>query len=125
MHPVFPVVSVKIGTSLAFYDGAIFFAGAEKGSDYLFAIDARDGQQRWKFKVEGPCRSPIVADGVIYIGSFGNLYAVDAKTGTQKWFLKTKGAFEGKQVKSVASSPAVADATLYFVTDEGFVYAAK
>jgi outer membrane protein assembly factor BamB len=125
VQPVFPVVSVKIGTSLAFYDDTIFFAGAEKGSDYLFGIGSRDGQQRWKFKVEGPCRSPIVADGVIYLGSFGNLYAVDAKTGTQKWLLKTKSEFEGKPVKNVASSPAVADATLYFVTDEGFFYAVK
>lgn len=125
VRPVFPVVSVKIGTSLACFEGSIFFAGTDKGSDYLFAIDARDGQLRWKFKVEGPCRSPIVADGVIYIGSLGNLYAIDAKTGTQNWLLKTRSEFGGKTVKDVPSSPAVAEGALYFVSDEGVVYAVK
>jgi outer membrane protein assembly factor BamB len=45
-----------------------------------------------KFKVADPCRAPIAADEMIYIGSFGNLYAIDAKTGIQKWFLKTRQA---------------------------------
>ena len=125
VQPVFPVVSVKIGTSLAFYDSTIFFAGSEKGTDYLFAIDAQNGQQRWKFKVDGPCRSPIVADGVIYLGSLGNFYAVDAKTGMEKWVLRAKSEFHGKSVKNVASSPAVVEATVFFVTDEGFFYAVR
>ena len=125
VQPVFPVVSVRIGTSLALYDKTIFFAGSDKGSDYLFAIDAQNGQQRWKFKLDGPCRAPIVADGIIYLGSFGKFYVIDAKAGTQRWFLKTKSEFEGKTVKNVASSPAIADNTVYFVTDEGFFYAVK
>lgn len=125
VRPVFPVVSVTIGTNLALYDGTIFFAGSEKNSDNLFAIDGQNGQQKWRFKVDGPCRSPIAADGMIYLGSFGNLYAIDAKTGIQKWFLKTKSEFEGKTVKNVASSPALADNTVYFVTDDGFFYAVK
>lgn len=120
---VFPVTSVRVGTSLAFYDNIIYFAGTEKGSDHLFAIDAQTGQQIWKSKVEGPCRSPILAGGLVYLGSFGNFYAIDAKSGTEKWSLMTKSDVKGKKVSNVASSPAVDDATVYFVTDEGFFYA--
>lgn len=125
VQPVFPLSSVKIGTSLAFYDGTIFFAGWENKSNYLFAIDAETGQQKWKFKVAGPCRSPVIADGIIYVGSLGNLYAVDARSGLQKWVLESKSEYHGKQVKNVVSSPFVANATAYFVTDEGFFYAVR
>ena len=125
VRPVFPVRSVQVGTALAFDNGTIFFAGTEKGSDYLFAIDAQSGQPKWKFKVAAPCRSPIIADGVIYLGSLGHLYAVDAKAGTQKWVLETKGEYKGKSVKNVASSPALVNGTAYFVTDEGFFYAMR
>lgn len=123
VQPVYPITSVGIGTSLAFNGNVIYFAGAEKGSDHLFAIDAQTGQQIWKFKVARPCRSPIIAGGIVYLGSLGNFYAVDAKSGTEKWSLEAKSDFKGKKVANVASSPAVVGATVYFVTDEGFFYA--
>jgi eukaryotic-like serine/threonine-protein kinase len=122
-QPVFPITSVRVGTSLAFYDNIIYFAGVEKGGDHLFAIDAQTGQQIWKSKVAGPCRSPIIAEGLVYLGSLGIFYAIDAKSGTEKWSLEAKSEFKGKKVFNVASSPAVDEALVYFVTDEGFFYA--
>jgi outer membrane protein assembly factor BamB len=119
----FPITSVRTGTTLSFYDNVIYFGGAEKGSDHIFAIDAQTGQQIWKVKVAKPCRSPIIAGGVIYLGSLGNLYAIDAKSGAEKWSLEAKSDLKGRKVSNVASSPAVADAIIYFVTDEGFFYA--
>ena len=46
---------------------------------HLYAVDARTGERRWRFRAPpGWMRSsPAVADGVIYFGSDdGNLYAV-------------------------------------------------
>ncbi len=37
--------------------------------------------------------SPVVANNVIYIGSFYGLHALDAATGVQKWVFKTNVAF--------------------------------
>ena len=104
---------------------SVFFAGAEKGANFLYAIDGDTGQQKWKFETKGPCRTPIIADGVVYIGCFGNFHAVDAQSGTAKWGFEDTANLEGKKVKPVASSPAISNGTLYFITDEGFVYAIR
>lgn len=121
--PVFPVTSVTIGTALAAHDKTIFFAGVESTTDYLYAIDAKSGQQKWKFATKGPCRAPIATDEIVYIGCFGNFLAIDAQNGTKRWGIESKTEFHGKTVKVVPSSPALSNGTLYFLTDEGFVYA--
>lgn len=120
---VYPITSVKIGTDLALYGDTIFFGGAEKNNSYLFAVQAQTGQEKWKFKLSDPSRAPIVAGEMVYVGGLGTFYAVDAKTGLQKWSLEAKSEFKGKKVSNVVSSPIVANGTIYFVTDEGFVYA--
>jgi outer membrane protein assembly factor BamB len=122
---LFPFRVIAEKWPLAFYDGTIFFDGSEGGSEYLYAVDAQTGKQDWKFKVATSSRSPVVADGVVYLGSRGNLYAVDAKTGTQKWVLETKSEYQGRRVSNMASSPAIVDGTAYFVTDDGFFYAMR
>ncbi|MGH2479399.1 MAG: PQQ-binding-like beta-propeller repeat protein [Ktedonobacteraceae bacterium] len=46
--------------------------------DYsLYAFDAKSGAQKWSFPTRGKIySSPIVADGMIYVGSAdGNAYA--------------------------------------------------
>jgi outer membrane protein assembly factor BamB len=125
IRPVFPVTSITVGTNLSFSNGMIFFAGAEKNSNLLFAIEAASGIQKWTLKVDAPCRSPIIADGVLYIGSLGTLYAVDIKTGVPKWKLEFKSDLKGKTVKNVVSSPAIWDAVIYLVSDDGAFYAVK
>lgn len=49
----------------------------------------------------------------------------DAQSGAKKWSLETTTKLEGKTVKLVASSPALADGTMYFVTDDGYAYAIR
>jgi outer membrane protein assembly factor BamB len=120
---VSPITSVTIGTSLAVNDKAIFFAGAENDSDFLYAIDNNNGQQQWKLATNGPCRAPVATDDIVYIGCVGKFFAVDAKSGTTKWGIEAKAEAEGKAVKVVPSSPAFNNGTLFYVTDQGFVYA--
>jgi outer membrane protein assembly factor BamB len=68
---------------------------------------------KWTFKAAGPIvTSPVIADGVVYIGSFsGHLYAIEQQTGREKWNFKSR--------MPVASSPAVVDGTVYFVSSTG------
>ncbi len=122
---VYPITSVKIGTDLAFENDTIYFGGEDKGSSYLFAIQAKTGQEKWKFKLPEPGRAPIVAGNIVYAGGLGSFHAIDARTGTEKWSLEAKSKFHDKQVKNVVSAPYVKDATVYFITDEGFFYAIK
>ncbi|MDX6711466.1 MAG: eukaryotic-like serine/threonine-protein kinase [Blastocatellia bacterium] len=123
VQSVSPITTVTIGTSLAVHNNSIFFAGAENETDFLYAIDSSNGQQRWKFATNGPCRAPIVTDDIVYVGCVGKLFAIDAQNGTMKWGIEAKTESEGKTVKVVPSSPALNNGALFYVTDEGFVYA--
>ena len=59
--------------------------------------------------------SPIVVNGVLYIGSWYNVYALDASTGQQKWVFATS--------TSVDSSPTVINGVLYVGSSDHKVYA--
>jgi outer membrane protein assembly factor BamB len=45
---------------------------------HLYAVDAKTGREKWKFKTGGKVlSSPAVANGVVYVGSEdGYLYAI-------------------------------------------------
>jgi len=74
----------RVGSTPAIVDGIVYVAGVE---DYLFALDAETGQEKWRFQTpKGSMNSPSVADGVVYISSGDEtLYAVDAETGKEIW----------------------------------------
>ena len=118
-----PTTSVTIGTSLAVHNQKIYFGGAQDDINFLYAIDAANGQERWQLATGGACRAPVVNDDTIYIGCQGKLFAVDAQSGKSKWELDERATADGQIVKAVPSSPALANGRLYFFTDEGFVYA--
>ena len=82
----------EIKSSPAIADGTIYLGSAD---EHLYALDASNGQFRWKLITGDKVRSsPVVQDGVVYVGSDdGALYAADAKTGTEKWRSKTYGYF--------------------------------
>lgn len=92
---------------------------------YLYAVDIQSGQQVWKFNTlersilsEFPrpswddfMSSPVVADGVVYIGGLDPLhcfFALDAKTGDEIWNFKPE---RGDQIRS---SPAIFGDTVLF-----------
>ncbi|GEM_PF-6370426 len=122
---LFPIGSVRTGSAFALYNKTIIFAGREVGSNYLFAISAEDGTTKWQSKIAEPGRDPIIADGVIYLGTLGTFYAIDLNSGKQLWVLESKSKVEGQTVKNVFSSPFVSNGTLYVLTDEGFFYAIR
>jgi eukaryotic-like serine/threonine-protein kinase len=111
--------SVNFVTTLAFGDGLIYFGDTDK----LYAVDAGTGQAKWQFETKRPGRSPVLANGIVYFGSVGKLYAVDALTGQQKWGLETVRQVEDREITNIPSSPVVADGRLFFVNDDGHVYA--
>jgi len=92
---------------------------------YIYAVDIQDGEQVWKFntlerakitelprpKYDDYMSSPLVADGVVYIGGLDPLhcfFALDAKTGDEIW------NFEPEGVDQVRSSPAIFGDTILF-----------
>ena len=110
------VRNVGFGSSPAVAGGVVYVGSLD---NWLYALDARTGQEKWTFQTDDRIySSPAVAGGMIYIGSFdGRLYALDARTGQEKWSFKTGS--------SVPSSPAVAGGVVYFVDTEGYLYAVR
>lgn len=111
--------SLDLRTSLAVSDGTIYLGWLER----LYAFDAATGKQKWEFEVGTPMRSPVVAEGVVYFGSYGRLYAVDAGTGAKLWTIATTSEVKKRTLVNVPSSPAVLNGAIYYVSDDGKVYA--
>jgi len=61
------------------------------GDHYVYALDARSGNLRWKFLAGDVVHSsPAIAGGILYIGCWdGVLYALNAKTGQPVWKFAT------------------------------------
>jgi len=72
---------------------------------------------KWKFKTgKGIGASPVVVDGIVYIGSLDKkFYAIDAKTGKEKWQFSTKG--------EIISSAVVFKGKVYFVSNDSVLHA--
>ena len=72
----------------------------------LLALDAFTGELLWTSPKGGGMSSPVVAGGVVYVGSNDrNIYALDTSTGDPLWQYTTGGL--------VYSSPAVAYGVVY------------
>jgi outer membrane protein assembly factor BamB len=71
----------------------------------------------WKFKTGGSSlTSPVVADGVVLVGSSdGYLHAVDARSGQESW--------KSPAGDPAGSSPVVADGTIYIASNDGYLHA--
>ena len=65
----------KLLSSPAVAEGLVFFGSND---NYLYAVDAKTGQEKWKFKTENfVFSSPAVAGGMVFFGSYDHyLYAV-------------------------------------------------
>jgi outer membrane protein assembly factor BamB len=108
-------------------DGKVLCGG---GDGFLYALESTTGRELWKVKTGGRVRStPAVDRGTVFVGSFdGSLYAVELESGQLKWHYETEGAGLnsgdfGYDRKSIQSSPAVADGTVFFGARDGFLYA--
>ena len=124
-------MSGQVLSSPAVVDG-IVYVGSSDGN--LYALDADTGGKLWNFTTArssffsgfAGCgvspsgnavdSSPVVADGVVYVGSYDhNVYALNSATGAKLWNYTAGG--------TVWSSPAVADGVVYVGSFDNNVYA--
>ncbi|MDX6472261.1 MAG: hypothetical protein QOK22_1077 [Gaiellaceae bacterium] len=82
----------------------------------LVAFDARTGRVRWRVELPATESSPLVANGVVYIGDWsGDVSAFEARTGRLRWRFRADAA--------VKSSASLAGGRLYVATYGGHLYA--
>ena len=98
-------------------DGAAFRSSLRRDGVYKTRGVPELKGVKWKFPTGGPVRSsPVVVDGVAYVGSDGgHFHAIDADSGKEKWRVAVKGG--------VVSSACVADGVVYFGGNDGHLYA--
>lgn len=80
-------------------NGRVYFDGVD---GRLYALDAADGAQLWRYDVGYPVNlsSPTVFGDMVYAGSSrGSVYAIDAITGSRRW------RFD--EIKEYATTPTV------------------
>src|SRR5881394_3178203 len=82
----------------------------------VVALNADTGKVRWKVKMGPTESSPLVADGLVYVGDWtGKVYALSAATGRTVWSYQT-----GDKVKD---GLALAGKHVYFGSYDSHVYA--
>lgn len=65
-------------------DGRVFAVGQNS----VFAFSENDGKEIWSFASTSDFSSPVIADNVVFVGSYG-VYALDVTSGQQKWHYVT------------------------------------
>jgi outer membrane protein assembly factor BamB len=97
--------------------GTMFRGSAARTGDYGMPGGEPEGPFDWAYHTGGTIRSsPVVAGGVVYIGSAGGgVHAVDAATGAARWTHPTGGA--------VDASPALSGGTLFITSTDGVIHA--
>jgi outer membrane protein assembly factor BamB len=109
--------SREIDASLAVAAPDTVYAHGDDG--YIYRIHA--GQEQWEFNTHAPGyrgyinSTPLLDNGVIYVGGGPALYALDAATGQVKWVRP--------HMEFVQSSPVIAGGNLYVGADDGYFYA--
>jgi outer membrane protein assembly factor BamB len=62
----------------------------------VVAFVARTGQVRWARRLAPTESSPLLADGLVFVGDWdGNVTALDAKTGRTQWVYRADGPVKG------------------------------
>jgi outer membrane protein assembly factor BamB len=93
----------------------VVYVGTTVFSNHVLALNARTGSLLWSYLTGDGASEPVVANGVVYVGSSdNNIYALNARTGAKLWSYPTGGP--------VGSSP-VADGVVYVGSSDGNVYA--
>ncbi len=100
------------------------------GDGAVYALGTANGRVLWRTQTGGRVRSSPAIDGNnVYAASFdGKLYALDLRTGAVRWTFATEGtgldsSYFGYDRRSIQSSPAVRNGTIYVGARDGFLYA--
>ncbi|MBI2428238.1 MAG: PQQ-binding-like beta-propeller repeat protein [Ignavibacteriales bacterium] len=97
----------------------ILITGTSDGR-FFHALNAQNGKQLWRFTTNGPVwASPVITknDRVVISSNDGYVYCVDLNSGIEHWRYKI-----GPQI---FSSTVPLDNSIYFGSDDGFVYSLK
>lgn len=104
-------------SSPAVLNGTVYFGSMD---GFLYALDAKTGVEKWSFETarsskppsefipdHGVSSSPVLADEVVYFGSYGHrFYALNSTTGEKMWESETNSEIYG--------APAVSNGMVYF-----------
>ncbi len=109
-------------SSPSILNGTAYFGS---GDSYVYAVDAKSGRLRWKFKTGDVVHSsPAIANGLVYIGSWDTyFYALNAATGNMVWKFKTGEDPKTHTMTGIQASAAVANGTVYFGCRDANFYA--
>lgn len=90
------------------------YVGSSDG--FLYALDAANGFNSWRYRTNGPIiSSPAENKGVLYFGSAdGTLYALYAQTSREKWKFTTE--------KPIVAAPLYHKGNLYFGGTDQYFY---
>ncbi len=82
-----------------------------------FNVEPEPSRLIWRVVIDGSCRAAaaVTRDAVYVGGTDRKLHAFDKATGKEKWAFPTKG--------EVATTPVIADQTIYFGCADGKLYA--
>jgi outer membrane protein assembly factor BamB len=84
----------------------------------VIAFAAGFGKIRWRTPIGPTESSPLLVDGVLYVGDWrGRVYALDATTGRIRWTFQGKGRIKGGVARS--------GNRLYVGTYDGYLYALR
>lgn len=82
----------------------------------VVAFAAGFGTVRWRVRIGPTESSPLVADGLVYVGDWrGKVYALDARTGEERWSFQSGGKVKG--------ALALAGGRVFFGSYDHHVYA--
>jgi outer membrane protein assembly factor BamB len=119
----FPLVGIYISPAVA---GNYVFVRSEAGNKgQLLALDLKTGKQLWAFTPKrlsspdnsyfgGHLTSPVVVDGIVFVGAGQEVYALNANTGAVRWIFTAKDY--------ISSSATVANGHIY-ISDFRYLYA--
>ncbi len=98
----------------AYHDGALYVGCYDHN---LYAIDASNGQFRWKYATDGGMPGkPAIFDNNVYVGSEDQrLHVISTRSGKVVWTYFTEGP--------VRSSPRIAEGHAFIGSDDGFLHA--
>jgi outer membrane protein assembly factor BamB len=102
--------------------GTLYF-GTENGS--VYALRARDGWMRWRYRASGAVKGAIAMDGRgrLFFGDYsGHIQALRARDGKRLWRKGTNGTTLGLGSGNFYATPAVAYGRVYIGNTDGNVY---
>ena len=105
----------RSGTLLALHRGLVYYGGQGHS---VIALDATTGAEKLRFKTNRRCYSPLIAGDLLYVDCDDHrLYALSTSTLAEVWRLQ-----EGKisPVEQV-----YADGAMYWLTRDGYLWAAR